>query len=415
MIAESMTVKAVAILHLILIFILLVSPYSGQAQIDCGLALQVSGQGHSHSPIQQASWAQLEASVNALLLSALHDKTLYPPNSAHVRTLKSVFNIYNLPNDISVLAHILSTYNTYMNQLILENQIQKDQVLRPAFVLRTRDGKIIWRQFGEAIPEGAQFYSGEIPESDFDAMVLSGFFPIGDSSTTSGGARKSTFEHDLGHFTGFVESPTYMAQLSQVIKDIFKQRQFVVGYGADSNVLSTPIRERVYFYSESLTVVNQQTKSRMLDGLVLSNSMRSRLEDVNYVEMKLYLEKLPPQELTAKFMPLLEIVDQLFIPLGGAARNSGERDSTFHNRFYGLLSRGIHEKRADYLAAFQIAAIHLRDVTAKDWFDQVFNPYVPKDSRLYRYFLAQKDYDFSSDPFYPEGSTSDEESTSDVD
>jgi hypothetical protein len=349
----------------------------------------------------QKIWQNFDSEASEILAKNFADQNLYPPDNAHVRTLKWLSeNQTDHRSHPKTLSEVLRNYNEFMDREIHENRLKAADVLRPAFVFKMPNGRIIWRKFGEEIPKGAIFQDYQYRDQrEIDAMfqklILNRVFPVGYTSLIAGGERRTAFEHDLGHLTGFIEYPQYMVSLLKLYRDMPKHPEFLSKLDKRTPYGPSVFQKRIYFYVEAMTVVNPATKNLMLKSLVLSDSMRNRMDEVSVDEMTQYLKTIPADQLISRFSKILLEADSWFTPYGGAARNSGERDAEFHNRFVGLLRKGFYPKT---LAEFQVTAIRLRDVTAQDWFDQAFVEYIPTHSKLHAYFSAFR-RGTGSDPF----------------
>lgn len=384
----------------ICLIVILVSIFS-HAQSQCTSVLQnettldrLPNLKNSRKSLQ--FWTNFDTQIMAAFSKNLLDEKIYDRRIQHVRTLESVFKLrIAVPKQNQSVAGIVKIYNDHMDNEIRAGRIKSSEVIRPIFVFELPSGEIISRQIGEEIPEGAVPFQKELPSEHFDKLFRAGFFPLGDSSPAFGGARRTTFEHDLAHFTAFVEQPEYMGMLLRLYKNQDNQTGFMEKYSAPPPSFSSSVfYSRLYLYFESMTVVNQSTKEVMLKSLLLSDAMRERLDHISLREMETYLATIPTSKLVEHFTQLLSISDQYFTPIGGAARNPGDRDLYINNKFHGNLFYGLglhrkpflpHQRVIDlkHIAEFQIYAIRLRDVTISNWVDQAFVETVPTDSNLY--------------------------------
>ena len=128
-------------------------------------------------------------------------------------------------------------------------------------------------------------------------MIKEGFFPLGNKDLT--GTRISAFEHDLAHFTAFIENPQFMkevkklASLDQHIPDFYEKD------------------ERMYYFFEGMITIAHPEK--LMNTLHFTKEMKDNPYQVRLNEMVEYLEKLPVDELEKSRIDLIKNADYYFL------------------------------------------------------------------------------------------------------
>ncbi len=313
------------------------------------------------------------------------DKYLYDSALSHVKILKNVFQIKAGEKLNHTIGLIISTYNKNMDDLVSKKIINKEDVLKPAFVFKTADEKFIWKTFGEKVPENARLWGGVLTTEIYNKMIKEGFFPMGSEEHTP--TLISAFEHDLAHLTGFMENPEFM-------KAIKKLADF------DSSNQTDYQKQRAYYFNEGAITISSANDKQLFKTLRLSDEMKHNPSKVSYEEMLTYLKSIRHEELEKTRLAILKSED-FYTVSGGAGR---EPMSRIRHPFHDIVQtkkRTLSQAKEDangvfrpvvvieQLAAFQVMMLKFREVKATDWLYAI-NHTVKKDSSVYNLFIDKK-------------------------
>lgn len=343
-------------------------------------------------------WHDLNTSIMEEFSNKLQSKgpptydLIYKENMPHVQVLEKVFKIKSGEKPVQNVGTIISDYSKYMKDLINKNIVKKEDVLLPAFVFRTTDGINIWKQFGEELPEGAVLEGNVLTSEVFNSMVKEGFFPIGSAELTTTGI--SAFEHDLAHFTGFIDSPEYMRAVKKLAL-------------TDQSKLTDNQIKRGYFFNEGMVSIKDDKS--LMNTLKLSDEMKKNPSQVTLDEMVKYLQGFSTEELEVTRKELSANLNKYYSMLGGAGRDPvSQRNNVFHDMIKSALpriSRYVEKDDGDMmavasqegLASFQLILLRLRDIKFDDWVYATTHT-VQKDSPVYKLFIDKRMWEDADGP-----------------
>ena len=308
-----------------------------------------------HENIRNASRPQDEV----LRILGLHSG--YKKESDHVRTLRDFFKIDFTENGKQAsMKDMIKIYENHMRKLVEKKVIKEEDVLTPAFVFVLPNLEVTWIRYGDPIPAGAKLHKRILTDRVFYRMVANGFYPIGNDFIVP--TKISSFEHDLAHFTSFVQYPEYMAHLRRYAEKKIKNRQ---GY--------FHLENREYFVGEGLVLIKPQMREELMFILNFTPSMRADLDNINYTSLVRYLETAPLDQVIDRLTYLNKNFDKYFDIYGGAGRDplSG-KNSLFHNPYKVMIEKALfdlNEGRTASTAGLQMILIKLSRTTLDDWFE----------------------------------------------
>lgn len=274
---------------------------------------------------------------------------------------------------------ILENYNRHIDDLVNSGTLSEEDVIRPVIALEAPNGDDIVIQFGEPVELGSVSI-GLIPGEVYGQFLADGKFPIGDSEISNSGI--PAFFHDISHLAGFLENPEYMRLLRKYAKAKITR-----------NLPNTG--KRSYFFNEGLTVLNPEYFNQINRTLLLSDSMRSRLQDVSLKEIYDFLALQPKEDLLilSKELHLMLYNPKIVQVLGGAGRdpfsyNSYPLHGLIHPDSFELLKFFTRARDKQFtsnlmgLTRAQIALIKLQEINVNDWFDTLFVERLPLSSPI---------------------------------
>ncbi|MEA9355610.1 hypothetical protein SHI21_05345 [Bacteriovorax sp. PP10] len=317
---------------------------------------------------------------------------IYKEGMPHVEVLKKVFNIRPGEKTENTVGTIIDQYTKYMDNLVSTNVVKREDVLLPAFVFKKPDGNLLWKSFGKEIPDDAVIERNIISPETLNAMAKEGYFPVGNDEHTINDI--SAFEHDLAHFTGFIDSPEYMKEVKKLAL-------------TDQSRLTVNQAKRASFFKEGMVYIKDD--EALMKTLKISDEMRKNPSQVTLEEMKKYLNGFSIEELETTRMELASNINKYYVSLGGSGRHSIDpRSNIFHDIVQSVLpmiSRGLPGDDGDYvqvaskdgLAVFQTMLLRLRDIKYSDWSYAVTHT-PPKDSPIYKFFEESRRWQSKDDP-----------------
>jgi hypothetical protein len=132
--------------------------------------------------------------------------------------------------DVPPLEQVARKIQERMEDLVKSGRLKPDEILEPARAYsRKRFGKeeFVFVRFGEAPPEGFKpFDRGILPDGQFERAVAEGKFVLGEPVNDLLGLKISVVEHDLGHISGFLDHPEFMAAYRKAYTEIAMRGQF---------------------------------------------------------------------------------------------------------------------------------------------------------------------------------------------
>jgi hypothetical protein len=146
----------------------------------------------------------------------------------HVRFLESTG--YRFRNEAGVLRvdvppidEVARRIEHGMQELVRAGKIKSDDVLVPARVFSRGEGEradYLVLRIGEEIPPGYKPHLGLLPAKPFTKAVAEGKFPLGETDVLFLGGKHTPFEHDLGHFSAFMDNPSFMAEYRRTYRTL---------------------------------------------------------------------------------------------------------------------------------------------------------------------------------------------------
>lgn len=346
--------------------------------------------------LMEASRAMLLANINGAItpakpgagsLTTNDISDIYNRNSdtSHARILKDILKIpFDGKSPMPSVKSILDSYNLHMDRLVKDGLIKAEDVLRPAFVFKRKDGVYQILKYGETIPRNAEFIGDVLPTFTFDHAVSKGFFPIGNETITN--TRVSSWEHDLSHLTSFIENPHYMAQIKRQAEQDSKRML---------NVYATKAK-RKYFLGESLVLVRPERKVELFNLLPMTTEMKKNPNAFSFSNIIYQVAKLDQQQLIHIANTISYRYERYFQNLGGASRDPL---STVGIHIHTPLRVFIDDaKRMDVtkestvktFAKMQYALMRFSEVSLEEWFASADNAQIDKNSNVGKVFEEQR-------------------------
>lgn len=157
---------------------------------------------------------------------------------------------------------VIERLNTKMDNLVKSGAVKEDEILYPAKIYISNDkktkGQLLAVRFGDDVPENVTPYDNLVPNNDLARFIRDGLFPLGKAGQESATAH-SALLHDLGHFSGFIADPSYMAAIRKAQTEILK----------NPTTLNSPkLQSRVAWAIENLVVATPGSKQPGLNKIL---------------------------------------------------------------------------------------------------------------------------------------------------
>lgn len=312
------------------------------------------------------------------------------------------------PFSAPLFHEILSRYESRIGAFVHAGVIAESDVLRPGFVVKTADGKLMFLRFGQEKPLGATLYSGLLSDDAFLAMLSEGLYPVGGTNVILGGYGALAFEHDLAHLAAFVENPKYMAELK---RSATRLRKAGVTLGTDSANTSeqTKLSNRLFHVVEGLSVIPTSERHRLEQILRLpAKTDPSKVYTVE--EVYAHLKSLPIPELKTLRDRIRAEVPPLFQHLGGTYKDVVTQnalaqkqvrsrfhayDETLRSIFQTLLAPRDHglvydDQIIHQMARLEVALYESSRIDPETWVRDALQEHLSKDSALYKFICETK-------------------------
>ncbi|MES2801444.1 MAG: hypothetical protein V4654_03045 [Bdellovibrionota bacterium] len=306
-------------------------------------------------------------------LKTVYEKHLhqgYLTKSSHTMRLENSLG-FRLGKDphVPALIEIVNKYNKFMNDLVSNGLVAESDILSPVMVIQLKDKSYSNLKVGEELPAGATFVT-IVPEPFYSQIIAEGKFPL----------TKQLFEHDLAHFTAFMDHPLFMQLFRKFFVD--KVQGKIVEYK------SRAYRESFLF--EGLVVFNENMKADMMNHLLLSQSMKENPQLITLEAMQIYLQSLPKDKVQDMLVHFQKNFDSYFQVLGGSARdmyNKKVKDNEFvFNTVPDLVEKAIETQDLAQIARLQIIILKWSQISLADWFLAVRDQEVNKNNPVAQLF-----------------------------
>lgn len=303
----------------------------------------------------------------------------------HIAFLERMGFQFELAIRVPPLSQVFERYNRMIDEKIAQGRVSADGALRPARVFRAKDGRFLYRSYGEPLPQGALPYNRVLDDKSFGGMINAGYYPVGESTYNIAPKGISTLEHDLGHLGAFDEHPRFAAA--------FKKLYSGAGRAAASAGFSS---QRLYYLVEMLSVVSAGKRQELLKTLRLPKTLESW---PTTAQVDSYLAALPETSVNALIKRLEQAYPKLITHLGGTVRDVVSRESLVKDpngtgydfsldyqwRSLTRLSLSAGEKR-DRLARLIVFLVGSTQVDPVKLVEEAANPSLWKDSSLRRFW-----------------------------
>lgn len=272
----------------------------------------------------------------------------------------------------------IEKYNEKIKTLILKRIISEKEVLRPAipFAKAHKDNsrEFIWLEWGQNIPKSYEV-EGVTYQPIFLKMLAEGYFPLSMSKRVTTGI--SGFEHDMAHFTAFLDNPHYMSLLRKYAQKLVESRNINKRYTSEelSSLLQSPVGIG-YFLTEGLLVIRPDKKEELKSKLLIPKRLLLNPQKADYESILRYLQSLDVVFVRDRMVELSVSYEKYIMLLGGSARDPGSQYShPLHNPLLPILEKinlppfnGIDNFSLHNAARFELALLRLIDLRLEDWF-----------------------------------------------
>ncbi|WP_409479414.1 hypothetical protein [Pseudobdellovibrio sp. HCB154] len=298
----------------------------------------------------------------------------YKLDIPHTRILENIFGFKLNPEFgyyVPTVNEIVFRYKTHMDSLVKQGILSSADLLLPEFVISFNSESFGYLPVGESLPKGAEF-SKIVSEKFYYQMISDGKFPM----------TIKLFEHDLAHFTSFVEDPQYMKMFKQYIS----QKNLQPNHSFKSQKL------REFFVFEGLFLFRSELRSEIQKFILLPK--RQNLSQLTLTEVSDYLKSMPKDEVNKMLTHLLNNFENYFKILGGAARDNynkyQEPNHLFMDTIPDFIRTAIRSQKLEDAAKVQILILRAMNIRLEDWFEAIQTSHLQEDTPVYKFFADKE-------------------------
>jgi hypothetical protein len=233
-------------------------------------------------------------------------------NHPQIRFLKSLGYKFHVDHakltvDVPPFEEVMTTIETRINGLVKSGRLGKDDILVPARVF-VKGSKYVFVRFGESIPKGYKTYNTLLSNGQFERALAEGYYPIGEPTKVLQGQRTLTTEHDLAHFSTFLDHPDAMANLRKAMQRF-----------AESGKYQNAAQERRLFYFNEFHEYVSPAQSGSFDSFISKSGLALKEDFVSATQVKSQLA----HKSVAEMKTMLRELDrrQFQEPIGGSPRD----------------------------------------------------------------------------------------------
>lgn len=318
--------------------------------------------------------------------------------TGHVKMMRELGII--IEEDRIFIPDVQEIFNRYKKFMLTQteeiSEFREEHIILPKFLFTSKNGDPpIALEFGEPIPSGYDIAVGNgiINSKLWTDFLVKSELIMGHVGEIANGI--TSFEHDLGHLTSFMEDPLYGRDIIESYKKLRLPKD--ERNGAVSNLT------RGAHTFEYLDLIKPEYKNIVADLSLLPPGKTP--ENVSYDEVLEYIKSLKYDDFIKLHNKFAEVKPEALLVLGGSGRDMHTAQTVLTSDHMGVVKvfqeDDFADSRREQAARMHFKMIKFTLLSREDFFDLALRKDTPASSPIFKYICSdQKWKELDSELFF---------------